>query len=224
MVDPNGRIQIENYYDSITPPSDKERQALLKLAPMFEKVISEAEITHARTFDNMNNYELMAFYSTFNINGLQTGAVGKEARTIIPKQAIVSIDSRLVPNQVPSHQEKLIANHVEKWRIENNVPKEAVTISFEHAMAPIKTSFGTSYFKKTVKAAKFGFDKEALEVPRLGGSLPIYLFDEYLNKPVVLVPYALPDEKNHAPNENLDIPFFESGVATTVKLLMSLIE
>ena len=68
-------------------------------------------------------------------------------------------------------------------------------------------------------ACAAGFVNPPLQELSQGGSLPLYWFPKILHIPCVLVPYCLPDEKNHAPNENLDIPFMENGVAATTALL-----
>jgi hypothetical protein len=74
------------------------------------------------------------------------------------------------------------------------------------------------------EAYQRGFGVEPVLVPRLGGSLPLQAFSDYLDKHVFLIPYALPDENNHAPNENLDIPYFLKGIQGTFELIKLLSE
>ena len=42
-----------------------------------------------------------------------------------------------------------------------------------------------------------------LHVPTIGGSLPLYLITDGLNKPLVIVPLANHDNNQHAPDENV---------------------
>ena len=49
-------------------------------------------------------------------------------------------------------------------------------------------------------------------VPSLGGSLPLYLFEEKLGAPVVIVPIANHVDNQHAPDENLRIANLWYGV------------
>ena len=51
--------------------------------------------------------------------------------------------------------------------------------------------------------------------PTLGGTLPDYVFTKILGLPSVGVPYANPDERNHAPNENLVLENFYAGIRTS---------
>ncbi len=218
MVDPSGKCLIPGFYDNVLPPTPREKQALKVLEPYYEELIKEKGLTSAPIIEGKDHLLQNQFLPTFNINGLQAGGVGSKRRTIIPRTAIASIDCRLVPDQDASQVKKAILGFITAWGEKQGI-KDSVRVEFESPMLPIKSSLETSYFELVVKAVKRGFNKEPIIVPRLGGSLPLYIFDKALNKPVILVPYALPDENNHAPNENLDLEFFKNGVATTVELL-----
>ena len=51
-----------------------------------------------------------------------------------------------------------------------------------------------------------GLDNTAtLLTPTMGGSLPIYLFEQSFDMPIVLLPIANHDNNQHGPNENLRI-------------------
>ena len=56
-------------------------------------------------------------------------------------------------------------------------------------------------------------------VPSLGGSLPLYLFNEILGAPVVIVPIANHDDNQHAPDENLRIANLWYGIDLAAALL-----
>jgi acetylornithine deacetylase/succinyl-diaminopimelate desuccinylase-like protein len=46
----------------------------------------------------------------------------------------------------------------------------------------------------------------------MGGSLPLYLFNQILGRPVVIVPIANHDDNQHAPNENIRIANLWYGI------------
>ena len=56
----------------------------------------------------------------------------------------------------------------------------------------------------------------------MGGSLPNYVFTDILGVPVVSVPYANPDENNHAPNENMKLSCYYNGIHATAQVLCEL--
>ena len=61
-----------------------------------------------------------------------------------------------------------------------------------------------------------------VRLPSMGGSLPLYLFQEPLELPVIVVPIANHDNNQHGPNENLRIRNFRDGVAMHAALLSGL--
>ena len=221
MVAPNGKVKIPNFYDMVVLPSKTEIEQLGQLKPVYERIVNERGIKPAPVYDNNSIQMLNQFLPTLNINGIQSGGVGKQRRTIIPSKAIASIDCRLVPKMEPEDIKSLMTKHVRDWAKKLNL-SDAVDITFEGAMPPSVSSLNSKYTELIKKSAEVGFNTPSVLVPRLGGSLPTYLFPQYLKIPAYLVPYALPDENNHAPNENLDIPYFKSGVAMTVALVKNL--
>ena len=60
--------------------------------------------------------------------------------------------------------------------------------------------------QEVVEAARraAGNDEVVLN-PGSGGSLPLYLFTDVLEKPILMVPIANHDDLQHAPDENLRI-------------------
>ncbi len=221
MLNENAEVLIDGFYDNVINASDKEIDALNKMDNLYTALIAEYKLTPAVNYKNRDNKQLNQLYPTLNINGLRAGGVGNKRRTIIPSEATASIDCRMVPDMNPERLIELINMHVKTKSKEMGI-EDAVTIEFGHYMDPIKTSIDSEYIELVRSATKIGFGVEPMIVPRLGGSLPIYLFPKYLDRPVVLVPLSHPDSRNHAPNENLDIPYFESGVVTMVALLLKM--
>jgi acetylornithine deacetylase/succinyl-diaminopimelate desuccinylase-like protein len=127
----------------------------------------------------------------------------------------------LVHKQKPEKIKKLIEKHVSSYAKDHNIV-DAIKVDFGHAMDPVESSINSEYIDLVTEATTEGFGVPPKIVPRLGGSLPIYLFPKFLRSPVILVPLSHPDSRNHAPNENIDIPYMESGVVTTVSLLLKM--
>ncbi len=59
-------------------------------------------------------------------------------------------------------------------------------------------------------------------IPAGFGTLPNYVFTKILGIPAFDTPYANYDEANHAPNENLTLSCFYSGIRTGAALLHEL--
>jgi len=223
LVDSDGRCKIEGFYDSVQSPSPIERESLDQLHPVIDEIIKRRGIIAAPIQPNQSLATQNQLWPTFNINGISAGGVGTERRTIIPSEATVSIDIRLVPNMDSARITELIREFIEFWKQSHQIPAE-LDLEFEHAMETLSSSLTDPNLQIIHDALKQGFDQSPLLVPRLGGSLPLYLFPEYLNRNVFLVPLALPDENNHAANENLDLPYFYRGMVSSVYLLRKLTE
>lgn len=219
MVDVNGKVLIDGFYDDVEAPTKRELDALADLRGTYNGIINEYGITRAPLHSNRTNEELNQLYPTLNINGINAGGVGDARRTIIPSEAIASIDCRLVHKQEPEKIKQLIVKHVSKFALEYHLD-DAIVVDFGHAMDPVESSINSEYIDLVTEATTEGFGVPPKIVPRLGGSLPIYLFPKFLKSPVILVPLSHPDSRNHAPNENIDIPYMESGIVTTVSLLL----
>ena len=59
-------------------------------------------------------------------------------------------------------------------------------------------------------------------IPNSGGSLPLYLFADILQAPIVTVPVVNHDNDQHAANENLRIQNLWDGIETYAVLLARL--
>jgi acetylornithine deacetylase/succinyl-diaminopimelate desuccinylase-like protein len=155
------------------------------------------------------------FWPTFTICGLVSGYTGEGSKTVLPHVARAKIDIRLVVDMDPDDIFSKVAAHVAK-----HAP--GITIRQLGGTPPCKTSIDHPYTPAFVEAARLGFGSEPIVRPTMGGSSPDYLFARDLGLPVFCIPYANADENNHAPNENIKLDYFYSGIRTSAALLATL--
>jgi acetylornithine deacetylase/succinyl-diaminopimelate desuccinylase-like protein len=55
--------------------------------------------------------------------------------------------------------------------------------------------------------------------PTSGGSLPLYLFEQYLHAPTITVPVANHDNNQHAENENIRLANLWSGIESMAAIM-----
>jgi acetylornithine deacetylase/succinyl-diaminopimelate desuccinylase-like protein len=79
-------------------------------------------------------------------------------------------------------------------------------------MDPSKTPLDSPYTEPIRRAITAATGEEPLLVPAMGGSLPEYVWTRFLGKHAFVVPYANHDERNHAPNENIEVERFLTGI------------
>jgi acetylornithine deacetylase/succinyl-diaminopimelate desuccinylase-like protein len=90
--------------------------------------------------------------------------------------------------------------------------------SMEPSRTPMDSPF-TAPIRAGMAAAQ---GTDPLLVPVLGGSLPLHVFTGVLGLPTFGIPLGNPDQANHAPDENLDLDRFITGIKTAAAVLVKL--
>ena len=67
---------------------------------------------------------------------------------------------------------------------------------------------------------KTSTNKQVVLQPTMGGSLPLFLFESYLDAKTVTIPIANHDNNQHAENENIRIGNLFGGIETMASLMM----
>jgi len=212
MKNDKGEITIEGFYDDIELPTDLERRALEKLPVNVDDVKRELGIEHFDAPVEREFFERLAFWPTLTINGLYGGYTGTGSKTVLPHEAVAKCDIRLVEAQTA---EEIFA------KVENHVWRYAPEVEFirQGGMDPSKTPIDSPFTEPIRQAIVAAQGEEPLLVPAMGGSLPNYVFTKTLGLPTFIVPYANPDEANHAPNENMEVERFIKGIKTGACML-----
>lgn len=226
MRDDKGKCLIEGFYEDVFTPSEKAIEAANDLARDPEDYKKQLGITYfGGELDKPLEHRKM-FRPTFNIRGFKSGSIRENARTIIPREAVVEIDARLVPNQKPEKIKQLILNHLERLKQKSERMKniiEKCIITSETSFYPLFTPFEFPWTEIIEDSIKEGYGEQPLKIPLAGGSLPLQPLYEVTQKPIYIIPYAQPDENNHAPNENMMVEWFENGIKTCINLLDKLV-
>ena len=215
MKNERGEITIDGFYDNVLPLTPLEREALAKL-PVDTEVIKHS--LDLQDFDQpleRGFSERLSAWPTLTINGFHGGYSGPGSKTVLPHEAAVKCDIRLVEAQTA---DDIFA------RVEAHVRRHApdVTVIRQGSMQPSKTPLDSAFTEPLRRALTAAQGIEPLLIPALGGSLPDYVFTKILGIPAFTVPYANPDEANHAPNENMELERFFSGIKTGAAMLTHL--
>jgi acetylornithine deacetylase/succinyl-diaminopimelate desuccinylase-like protein len=149
------------------------------------------------------------------INGLRGGYAGNGAKTVLPCEAVAKCDIRMVEAQT---RDDVLS------KVEAHVRRHAPGVEFVPlgGMDPSKTPLDSPFADPIRRGIAEAQGEDPLIVPALGGSLPDYVFTRILGIPAFGVPYANPDEANHAPNENLEVERFFAGIRTGAAILAQL--
>lgn len=215
MRDADGHVLIEGFSDDVRPLSELARAAIAKIPLDQAGALAGIGVRELPPPREVPYFERLMARPTLNIAGLRSGYGGPGSKTIIPAEAVVKMDMRLVPDQDPDDVYAKVAAHVARHAPE-------VEIRRLGSMRPSHTPLDHPLAAPLRRAVATGFGAEPIDIPLVGGSLPDATWTETLGLPSFVVPYANHDEANHAPNENLTLERFYAGIRTTAALVAEL--
>jgi len=215
LHDTNGRIAIPGFYDRIRRLSMEERASLTSSGPSDKQILRDAQAEHRWGEHGYTLYERTTIRPALTVNGITSGYQGPGGKAIIPARATAKISFRLVPDQEPSEIEQLFRTHIAR----NTPPTMRAMIRAHLRAKPAVINVRHPAIHAATVAYRQGFGVAALFL-RSGGSIPVVnTFQEILGIPTVLMGFALPDDRMHAPNEKFHLPQFYQGITTCIWFL-----
>ena len=219
MKDDEGRVLIEGYYDGIN--LDEATKKILAAVPDDANTIHRLlQIKEPERVGQ--NYQESLQYPSFNARGISSGWVGAQARTIVPDNATVAIDIRLVPESDPEKLIAAIKKHIENEgyyivdhepTLEERLKYPKILYFFKGGVTlPFRTDMNAPLGKWLEKVIRNEFEEDPVKVRIMGGTVPIAAFINELNIPAVIVPMVNPDNNQHSPNENLRVGHLQYAI------------
>lgn len=212
MKNERGEVTIDGFYENVQPLNDLERAALAALPIDVAQVKQSLDLQRLDEPQERGYFERLSAWPTLTINGIHGGYGGPGSKTVLPHEAVAKCDIRLVEAQTA---EEILAKV--KAHVRRHAPE--VSVISHGAMDPSKTPLDSPYTELLCQAITAAQGREPLFVPAMGGSLPNYAFTKTLGILTFGVPYANPDEANHAPNENMEVARFFMGIKTSATIL-----
>jgi len=107
LRDSNGKILIKDWYKEVTPFSKKDLE-LIRKEPFDENVFKKEFGIKSFVGDKkgMDAKKAMVGGVTCNIAGFVSGYTGDGAKTVLPGEALVKIDFRLIENEIATPGDK----------------------------------------------------------------------------------------------------------------------
>lgn len=228
MKDDNGRVSIKGFYDDVIPLTEAEKKALAAVPPVDVQMKKELGFTE-QEMKGMSLAEAINL-PTLNINGMQSGGVGKNASNVITTSAACVLDLRLVAGNDFKKQQQLVIEHIkaqgyyvidhEPTDEERSVYPKIAKVILSGGYNAQKTQMDLPIAQKVIAAVQSTTDEQVVLMPTLGGSLPLFLFDKYLKATTITVPIANHDNNQHAENENIRLLNFRNGIEVFAALMM----
>lgn len=229
MKDDNGKVLIKGFYEDMIPLTVAEKKALQEMPSIDEQLKRELGISATELKDKSLGEAINL--PSLNINGMQSGNVGKMASNVIPTTANAVIDLRLVSgNDWRKQQEKLI-DHIKAqgYYVTDHEPTEEERAKYGKIIKVVKgndgynaqrTQMDLPIAQKVVAAVKTTTGDQVVLMPTMGGSLPLFVFEKYLGAKTITVPIANHDNNQHAENENIRLQNLWNGIETMAALML----
>ena len=229
LRDDQGRILIDGFYDPVAPLSEAVRRTLTSVPD------PDAELRRSfalgRTEGGRRLIESI-LAPALNVRGLRSGEVAELARNAVPTEATASIDFRLVPDQTPAEVRRLTEEHLRRrgYALVVEAPDAEMRranprlarLEWDEGYPALWTDPGLPVSRAVVAAVAEAIGEPPVEVPTLGGSLPLHQFRRLLGVPVIVVPMVNHDNNQHAPNENLRLGNLWRGIDVYAHLMARL--
>jgi len=201
MKDEDDRVTIDGLMDYVTHPPSEELRLVEKIPFEGEKIREDLEISEfLGGAESAQAVRKLLYSATCTICGMVAGYTGAGSKTVLPSEATVKLDFRLVPDLEPDLVSRLLREHLDRRGFED---VEIVRVSGEH---PAKSPPDAPVVEAAIQAAKIVYRQDPVIYPTMAGSGPMYPLSTALGVPAVSgsgVGHA--KSRIHAPNENIRV-------------------
>jgi len=213
LINENGKIQVEGFYDDVEPLTPEMREAYKALPFDEEKYKKSLELKAVHGEKGYSTLERASARPSLDVNGMWSGYQGEGAKTVLPAKAGAKVSMRLVPDQDPDKIAKLFTKHI-KSISPGTVDVEVVE---HHGGHPVVIDLDYYGLKAAAKAFEDVYEKEVL-FTREGGSIPIVAdFKKVLGVNSILMGFGLTKDALHSPNESFSLKDFHRGIKTSAR-------
>ena len=228
MKDDNGMVTVKGFYGDVTSFSALEKKALSNVPNV------EADLKNKIGFtkEDMNGKSLNEAINlpSLNINGIESSNVGTIQANVIPTSATAVIDLRLVLGNDWKRQQQKVIDHIlqQGFYVTEKPPTDEERKKYPKIVQVTKgvgnnaqrTSMDWPPAQKIVAAVQQTTKDPVLQIPTLGGSLPVDDLVKVLQAKFLIVPIANPDNNQHAENENIRIKNFRDGIDMIASIML----
>ena len=198
LRDQDMNIKIDGFYDKVVKPTEADRRMMATIDPEVEKrrkLVGFEKLVREPKPDQV--IEQMLFLPTCNIAGIMTGYQGPGSKTVLPAEATAKLDFRLIPNQDPDEVLEQLRAHLDRHGFEK------VEIVAGEGEKPARSDPSSAVAKTVIDCVREMYGEPVLW-PFMPATGPMYPVVSELGIPTVLpVGVGRPDNRIHAPNENI---------------------
>jgi acetylornithine deacetylase/succinyl-diaminopimelate desuccinylase-like protein len=218
---PDDKITINGWYDDVEPFSPAQTKLMWKVPFNGQGLLKEWGVkSFPRAKTNRDAYKHYMTEPTCTICGFRTGYIGEGSKTVLPGSAMLKIDFRLVNNQNPRKQLKMLKDHL------HNHGFDDIQVKALGLVEPSMTKPSAPIARAAEKAGKIVYGRAPVVMPRNPASGPDYLFTKHLGLDSIWTGSGPPSAFSHAhaPNEWTTIDNFVNGIRYIAAIMNSYAE
>lgn len=195
LRDSKGKILIKDWYKEVKPFTKSDLK-ILNSEP-FEETFFKKEFGIKNFVDDKKGLEIkkaLASGATCNIAGFVSGYTGKGAKTVLPCEALVKIDFRLVPEMIPKKQISRLNRHLKSKGYGD------IKVKVYHGEAAARTDPTHPFVSQVKNSADEIFGNSIINISNAGTG-PMYSFTNILHAPCISIGSTYMFARIHSPNE-----------------------
>ncbi len=206
-------IRIEGFYDAMIDPTEDDLKLLAKIdseADQRKQLVGYERLIRDPAPDRV--VEQLLFTPTCNIAGITTGYQGPGSKTVLAAEATAKLDFRLIPDQDPADIQAKLRRHLDSNGFEK------VEIVWADGEKPVRSDPNSAIGKTTAECVR-ELHGEPVIWPFMQATGPMHPVVADLGIPTVMpVGVGRPDNRVHAPNENIRIDDYLNTVRLMCRL------
>jgi len=211
LKDEQDRITLDGLMDHVAPPSGEELDLIERIPFEGDKLGDDLEIPEfLGGVGGTDAVRQLLYAPTCTICGMVAGYTGEGAKTVLPNEARVKLDFRLVPDLEPDLVLSLLRQHLDRYGFDD---VEIGTFSGER---PARSSVEAPVAQAAIQAARIVYGQDPVVYPTMAGSGPMYPLSAALGIPAVSglgVGHA--QSRIHAPDENIRLEDYFQAIKFT---------